>query len=179
MTLVWLYSSLYNALYPSSWGLFLFEIATTVLFILPVTYWTPKCNVSICTLTISIFNFIQFPAILPVWIHYKEIPPREGSKLSFSSYMCVVKLYKYTVTIAFSMRLVEGKSRANTKSEKYLYKPLSLHVQTSLHSTVEWHHNKILVVFKFGSARANRQTTKLNSPPNFPAIQYNKICQSG
>ena len=59
--------------------------------------------------------------------------------------------------------------------EKNLYKAiLSLHVQASLrvHSMVT---NKILAGIKFGSARANRQTAKLNSPPNFPAIRYSHI----
>ena len=34
-----------------------------------------------------------------------------------------------------------------------------------------------MAVIKFGGARANRQTAKLNSLPNFPAIRYVLISQ--
>ena len=53
---------------------------------------------------------------------------------------------------------------------------LSLHVQISLRvrSTVNWQPTKVLNLagIKFGGVRTNRQTAKLNSPPNFPAIRY-------
>ena len=107
---------------------------------------------------------------------------------TFCSFAASCSMLRLTLAFAFSRSFwvsvdnlyVIFLGSVGLSCKKNLYEAiLSLHIQISLciRSTVKRHPTKFwrisnLAGIKFSGARTNHQTAKLNSPPNFLAIQY-------